>query len=323
MNKDEKKPEETVSADDETVSDDGANAPSFLWSVLSRSRITAQRLACQCLKNPQVVGKHQIAFAKEVVKIMAGQSELAPEKQDKRFRNGAWKKNPVYRRLLQGYLAVTQEIDTFIDDLGLGRTDAEQLRFLASQITDALAPTNIYLGNPEAMKRAFETGGKSMVKGLKNLLEDIAKNRGMPTQVDKDAFKLGENIAVSSGAVVFRNEMLELIQYAPKTEKVYQRPLFILPPHTNKYYIYDISPGKSLVEYYVAQGIQVFAVSWRDPKDEHRHWGLDAYVQALEQAMDAACQITGSKNVNLLGACSGGLTATALVGHLVAKHNST
>jgi len=278
-----------------------------------------QNLACQCLKHPVLLGKHQLAFTKELIKAVVGRSDVAPAKGDKRFRDGSWNKNPVYRVLKQGYLTLVQEIDAWIGDLDLDRTEAEQLRFVTGQITDALAPTNILLGNPEAVKRIIETGGGSMVKGLKNLLRDIIENRGMPTQVDKDAFKLGENIACSPGAVVFRNEMLEVIRYKPTTKTVHEKPLILIPPHTNKYYIFDISPDKSLIEFQVANGFQVFAVSWRDPKDEHSRWGLEDYMQALEQAIDAACRITGSNNANIVGACTGGLTITVLVAHLAMR----
>jgi polyhydroxyalkanoate synthase len=141
----------------------------------------------------------------------------------------------------------------------------------------------------------------------------------MPAQVDKRAFKVGENLACSPGQVVFRSEVLELIQYSPSTPTVHQRPLVIIPPQINKYYILDLAKGRSLVEFAVAQGFQVFAVSWRNPTPAQREWGFDAYVGALCEATDAAREITGDDQVNVVGVCAGGITTAVLLGHLAAR----
>jgi polyhydroxyalkanoate synthase len=196
--------------------------------------------------------------------------------------------------------------------------DRSRARFVVSILGDALSPTNTLL-NPLALKELFNTGGSSIVKGLGHLLDDLLHNDGLPSQVNKQAFEVGRSLAATPGAVVFRNELLELIQYKPMSEKQYLRPLLIVPPQINKYYIFDLSPDKSFVQYALKNGLQVFVVSWRNPTKAHREWGLSSYVQAAEEAIDVCRAITASKDVNLLGACAGGLTIAALQGHLQAK----
>jgi len=299
---------ETKESDQDHKDDEASDGLTNLGSTFS-----------SLLKTPLLLGVHQMGLAKEIVKALGGISDLAPDKGDNRFRDTVWETNPVYRVLLQSYLAWKREIAFLIDDMELDPANTERLKFLAQWITDAMAPTNTLLGNPEAVRKAFDTGGMSLVKGLKNLLKDMAKNRGMPLQVDKKAFKLGENIATSPGNVVFRNEILEIIQYMPTTEEVHKRPVLMVPPHNNKYYIYDISPSKSLVKFCVGNGFQVFVASWRCAATGQKDWALDSYVQALEQAIDAACQITGSKDINIMSGCSGSFSVAALAGHLAAR----
>ncbi len=195
----------------------------------------------------------------------------------------------------------------------------ERAQFVVSLWTQALSPSNTLIGNPAALKRAVDTGGGSLVKGLRNMLRDLARNKGMPSQVDMDAFELGRNLALSPGAVVFSNPVLELIQYAPSTETVHARPQLIVPPQINKFYFFDLSPGRSIVEHLVNKGLQVFAISWRNPTKAERDWDMDTYVAALIEAIDAVREITGSDDVNLHGACSGAMTMAALMGHLAAK----
>jgi polyhydroxyalkanoate synthase len=279
----------------------------------------AQLLANQALMQSWALGEHQMALSQEFFKAMTGCSELTPAKGDKRFSDSTWESNPFYRALMQEYLAWQREMDAWIDDMGLDRINTERLRFVAGLLSDACAPTNTLAGNPAAIKKAFETGGMSLTEGLKNLIDDMANNGGMPSQVNKDAFKVGENLANTPGSVVFRNELLELIQYAPTTDQVHKRPLFIVPPQINKFYIHDLSPGRSMVEFAVAQGFQVFIVSWRNPTKEQGEWGLDSYIAALDEAVDVTCQITGGKDVNIHGTCAGGITTAILLGHWAAR----
>ncbi|WP_348273053.1 alpha/beta fold hydrolase, partial [Pseudomonas aeruginosa] len=155
-----------------------------------------------------------------------------------------------------------------------------------------------------------------LLNGVRHLLEDLVHNGGMPSQVNKTAFEIGRNLATTQGAVVFRNEVLELIQYKPLGERQYAKPLLIVPPQINKYYIFDLSPEKSFVQYALKNNLQVFVISWRNPDAQHREWGLSTYVEALDQAIEVSREITGSRSVNLAGACAGGLTVAALLGHL-------
>jgi polyhydroxyalkanoate synthase subunit PhaC len=185
--------------------------------------------------------------------------------------------------------------------------------------TQALAPSNTLAGNPAALKRALDTGGMSLLRGMRHMLHDATRNSGMPTQVDVSAFEVGRNLAATPGAVVFRNPVLELIQYAPATGTVHARPQLIVPPQINKFYVFDLAPGRSMVGHLLGQGMQVFAVSWRNPSPAQRDWDMDIYVAALVEAIAAIAEITGSPDVNLHGACSGAMTMAALMGHLAAR----
>jgi polyhydroxyalkanoate synthase len=263
--------------------------------------------------------KHLKNFSGEVVKIVQNKSELAPDPKDKRFLDPAFRSNPFYRAGMQYYLAVRQGVGHWMDDLDFDDGERARASFVTNMILDSVSPTNSLIGNPSALKKAFETGGGSLIKGLKNAYEDITQNDGIVSQVDKRPFKIGENIATTRGAVVHRTEMMELIQYAPTTEQVHGVPLLIIPPQINKAYVNDLSPEKSIIRFLTSSGIQPFMVSWRNPTAEHRDWGLADYVDALIEAIDVICQITRSRTVNISGACSGGITAATLLSKLAAE----
>jgi polyhydroxyalkanoate synthase len=212
-----------------------------------------------------------------------------------------------------------QSLGAFIDDADLDKKDADRARFVLGLFTDTVAPSNTLLGNPAAMKQMYETGGASLVKGLTHMLEDLANNGGLPSQVNMKAFQVGKDLALSPGAVVFKNEVLELIQYQPTTPQVYGRPLLLVPPQVNKFYVMDLSPGKSIMRYLVANGQQVFAISWRNPTPEQREWGFETYDQAILEAIEAVRAITASLDVNVVGSCLGGMTLATLLGHLAAR----
>jgi polyhydroxyalkanoate synthase subunit PhaC len=273
----------------------------------------------QAIKQPPLVLKHYTNFLLEMGRVVTGQSTVEPDAKDKRFTDEMWKTNPFYRALLQSYLTWQQSLGAFIDDADLGKKDAERARFVLSLYVDALAPSNTLLGNPAAMKKMYETGGASLVRGLTHMLEDLANNGGLPSQVDMKAFQVGKDLATTPGAVVFKNEVLELIQFKPTTQEVYGRPLLVVPPQVNKYYVMDLSPNKSLVRYLVANGLQVFTISWRNPTPEQREWGFETYDLAVLEAIDVVRAITGSQDVNILGACLGGMTLATLLGHLAAR----
>ncbi|SDO32984.1 class II poly(R)-hydroxyalkanoic acid synthase [Pseudomonas jinjuensis] len=279
---------------------------------------TVRLLALQGVRQPLHSARHLAALGKQMGKVMLGDSELQPNPQDARFQDPSWRLNPLYRRTLQGYLAWQQQLLAWIDESDLDKDDRARSRFLLSQFTDAMSPSNS-LANPLAVKELFNTGGKSLFKGMRHLLGDLRHNGGMPSQVDRNAFEVGRNLAATPGAVVFRNDVLELIQYKPLGEYLHARPLLVVPPQINKYYIFDLSPEKSFVQYALKNNIQLFIVSWRNPDARHREWGLSTYVKAVDQAIEACRSISGSRSVNLLGACSGGLTMAALQGHLQAR----
>lgn len=262
--------------------------------------------------------KHLKNFSGEVVRIVQNKSELAPDPKDKRFLDPAFRSNPFYRAGMQYYLAVRQGVGHWMDDLDFDDGERARASFVTNMILDSVSPTNSLIGNPSALKKAFETGGGSLIRGLKNAYEDITQNDGIVSQVDKRPFKIGENIATAPGAVVHRTEMMELIQYAPATEQVHGVPLLIIPPQINKAYVNDLSPEKSIIRFLTGSGIQPFMVSWRNPTAEHRDWGLADYVDALIEAINVICQITKSKTVNISGACSGGITAATLLSKLAA-----
>lgn len=259
------------------------------------------------------------AFVRELGAIAVGRSERKPPASDRRFADAAFRDHPLYRRLMQGYLAWRDALLGLVDEILGNGERAARTRFVLSLVLDGLAPTNLLPGNPAALKRAFETSGSSLRRGLRQLVDDLVGNGGLPSQVDRRPFRVGENLAVTPGQVVFRDDVLELIQYAPSTGEVYQRPIVFVPPQINKYYVLDLSPGRSLVEHALAQGFQVFVVSWRNPTPAQRDWGLDRYLASLKQATEVACEVTGSDRLNLLGACAGGITTAALLGHLAAS----
>ena len=269
-------------------------------------------------KQPQVFAKRAAKLAAEQAKIAAGTSEIEPGPKDRRFADEAWTTNPAYKRLAQYYLAFDEQVHGLVDDLDVDEKTRLRSEFLANLITDGVAPTNNLLGNPAALREARRTKGRSLIDGARHAMYDVRHNGGMPSMVDSRPFTPGDTIAATPGSVVFRNEVLEVIQYTPTTAKVHQRPLLVVPPQINKYYILDLAPGRSLVEHLVGEGHQVFAISWRNPGPEHRDWNLDTYVAAIIEATDAAIEITGSRDLNLLGVCAGGITSAGLLGHLAA-----
>jgi polyhydroxyalkanoate synthase subunit PhaC len=286
--------------------------------IRGRDLLTSARMVlAQALKQPFHSTRHIAHFGIELKNVLLGQSELKPEEGDRRFTDPAWSQNPLYRRYLQTYLAWRKELHDWIEHSSLSEQDASRGHFVINLMTEAMAPSNS-MANPAAVKRFFETGGKSLLDGLSHLAKDMVHNGGMPSQVNMDAFEVGKNLATTDGAVVFRNDVLELIQYQPVTESVHERPLLVVPPQINKFYVFDLSPEKSLARFLLRNQVQTFIVSWRNPTKAQREWGLSTYIEALKEAIDVVCAITGSKDVNMLGACSGGLTTASLLGHYAA-----
>ena len=295
------------------------NAQNAITGLRGRDLISTLRsVSRHGLRHPLYTAKHMLALGGQLGRVLLGDTPHQPGPRDERFNDPTWRQNPFYRRGLQAYLSWQKQTSQWIDGSQLSHDDRARAHFLFSLINDALAPSNSLL-NPLAVKELFNTGGLSLLRGLNHLLDDLRHNDGMPRQVNREAFEVGKTLATTPGAVVFRNELLELIQYKPISEKQYARPLLVVPPQVNKFYIFDLSPHNSFVQYMLKNGLQVFMISWRNPDPRHREWGLSSYVQALEEATNACRAISGSRDVNLMGACAGGLTMAALQGHLQAK----
>jgi polyhydroxyalkanoate synthase len=278
---------------------------------------TARIILRQTLRQPIHSLKHVAHLSVELTNVLLGKSPLQPTPEDRRFSDPAWSHNPLYRRYLGVYLAWRKELHDWIGNSNLSPQDISRGHFVITLLTEAMSPTNS-AANPAAVKRFFETGGKSLLDGLSHLAKDLVHNGGMPSQVNMDAFEVGKNLGTSEGAVVFRNDVLELIQYKPATEQVQERPLLVVPPQINKFYVFDLSKEKSLARFCLRSQVQTFIISWRNPTKAQREWGLSTYIEALKEAVDVVRAITGSPDVNMLGACSGGITCTALLGHYAA-----
>jgi polyhydroxyalkanoate synthase len=276
------------------------------------------KLAASLAGRPLTVGRRLGGLAAELTRIAAGTSVLAPPKRDRRFADPAWTANPLLHRIVQGYLAGEQTADQLIGDAALGSRDDKRVRFLADNLAEALSPSNVPLVNPASAKAAIDSGGLSLARGGISLLRDLAAPPRVPEMVDTSPFEVGRNIAVTPGAVVLRTEVLELIQYRPQTGQVREVPLLIVPPTINKYYAMDLAPGRSLVEYLVQGGQQVFVISWRNPDARHADWGLDTYVQAVVSALDAVQRVSGADRAAVIGACAGGIIATVTAAFLAA-----
>ena len=238
----------------------------------------------------------------------------SPGKGDKRFADPAYADNPLYFLLEQQYLLAAQLVTELLDAAGLEAHQDVKARFAAKFIVDALAPTNVLPGNPAAVRAAFDTGGKSVLRGARNMLGDIRHNGGWPSQVDATGFEVGVNMAATPGSVVYRSDLIEVIQYEPQGAKVHAVPLLFCPPWINKYYIMDLAPGKSLIEWAVQHGHTCFAISYRNPDASMRELGFEDYLrQGPLDAVRVVREITGAPEVNVLSVCLGGtLTAIAL-----------
>src|SRR5271155_1285688 len=242
---------------------------------------------------------------------------IAIARGDKRFSDPAYQENSAYFLLAQQYLLFCQYVAELLDTSGVSGTREAKARFTANFLLDALAPTNTLAGNPAAIRRAFDTGGRSVGRGLKNWVHDLRRNGGWPSQVDSSGFEVGVNMAATPGSVVYRSNLIELIQYEPQVEQVHAVPLLFCPPWINKYYIMDLAPGKSLIEWALQHGHTCFAISYRNPDSSMRELGFEDYMfKGPLDAVRVVREITGAHQVNTLSVCLGGtLTALALAHH--------
>ncbi len=263
----------------------------------------------------QYWGQAMTHFMEMQNSVVEGKVPLLPDDDmpdDKRFTNPLWKTHPYFNFVRHQYVLGSEAIRKAVDELeGLEELDKQRVEFFSSQIIDLFSPTNYFATNPDALERAVATEGQSLVAGLENLVRDIEAHGGelLPTLADPSAFQVGGNIGTTEGSVVYRNRMMELIQYAPKTETVHKTPLIIFPPWINKFYILDLKPQNSLIKWLVEQGYTLFVVSWKNPDESYADVGIEDYVQeGYLTAFEQMKQITGEKQVNAVGYCIAGTT---------------
>jgi polyhydroxyalkanoate synthase len=251
-----------------------------------------------------------------------GSSAPSPDTaRDPRFLDPAWSTNRCLRAVRDTYLTAARIADQAVDALPLSPHDRRAARLLVRLATDALSPANLLPGNPTALRKAARTRGRSLVRGATHLLADVRHNHGLPSLVDRQAFTVGRNLATTPGRVVFRNHLMELIQYEPRTATVHSVPLLVSPPWVNKFYLADLTPGRSLVQWATGHGHTVFVISYRNPDASLRHIGYDDYLRhSLVPALAAIRDITGAEEVNLAGACLGGLLGLMLAAWLDDGH---
>jgi polyhydroxyalkanoate synthase len=250
---------------------------------------------------------------------------IAHDPKDKRFADSAWKDNEIFDFIKQSYLLSARYINdvvTGVDDLD--PKTAQKVDFYARQFINALSPSNFTLTNPEVLRRVRETGGENLVRGLNNLLSDLENGRGnlRIKMTDQDAFTVGGNIASSEGKIIFQNELMQLIQYSPTTEQTYKRPVLILPPWINKFYILDLRPKNSWVRYLVNQGHTVFMVSWVNPDETLSEKNFEDYMaEGALTALDVIEKATGQKDINAIGYCLGGTLLASTLAYMAAKND--
>jgi polyhydroxyalkanoate synthase len=284
----------------------------YAGTKFSDINAAAQKMIGLMFQRPDMTYENVSRFWREQFRILTGASDLAPEKGDHRFDDPTWSNNAIYKRWMQSHLAVRKSLEEWVDKLPVEHQEAERIRFTIQLLTDALAPSN-WPSNPAALKRYYATGGFSALRGLRNMIDDLVHNRGMPSMVKRGALKVGEDMGNTPGKVVYRSEVFELIQYTPVTGEVHARPFLMVPPQINKFYFYDLSPKKSLIRFAVESGLQVFTLSWRNPTQEQRDWNFDTYISAIEEAIGVISEITGSPDCNLEGGCVGGTTVVGLL----------
>jgi polyhydroxyalkanoate synthase subunit PhaC len=307
---------------------DIADAASALDLLLSDAALGAARrflpssstlrFALGLARRPATVARRGASLAGELASIAAGRSAIAPGRKDRRFADPAWSSNPLLARIVAAYLASAGTVESLLADAELDWRDNERMRFVLSNLIDAAAPSNNPLLSPVAWKAVIDSGGLSALRGARALLSDLSSPPRVPTMVAPGAFEVGRDLAVTPGTVVARSEICELIHYAPTLPSVFRYPVVIVPPMINKYYITDLAPGRSMIEYLVGQGHQVFGVSWRNPDARHRDWNLDSYGAAIVDALAAARAICEAPKASVLALCSGGIAAAMVAAHLAA-----
>ncbi len=305
-----------------------APGPAFDTALLSAALGMARRpvagretlaLARRLARRPQVAVRPAAGLVAETGRILAGGSGATPWKSDRRYSDQAWRGNPVFRRMAQLHAVAGDALESVVDGANLDPDADYKLQIALSNLVAALSPANFPLSNPASLKAVIDTGGANLVTGARRFYKDMRTPPRLPARSDPDDFELGVDVAASPGAVVLRTELMELIQYGTSTEEVRMEPMLIVPSVVNKFYLTDLAPGRSLVEFAVGRGQQTFSISWRNPGPEQRHLDLDSYIAAIVEALDAVLSITGAERAHTLGVCAGGQLLTIAVAHLAAK----
>jgi polyhydroxyalkanoate synthase len=260
-------------------------------------------------------------------RMMGGEPDpvAEPEQHDRRFTDPAWEENQLFDFVKQSYLLTARWLQATVEGIeGLDDKTAKKVDFYTRQFVDAMAPSNFLMTNPEVLRATLESGGENLVKGLQNLLDDLDRGQGRLDikMTDYEAFEVGVNIALTPGKVVYQNELIQLLQYAPATDKVYKRPLLIIPPWINKFYILDLREKNSFIKWAVDRGHTVFVISWVNPDEELAGAGFDDYMtQGPLAALDAMEKATGEREANVIGYCLGGTLLACTLGYLAAKED--
>ena len=293
-------------------------------------------MTARLMANPARLMQAQIGFWQDYLTLWQNTArrmlgDKAPAvieepKTDRRFKDDAWRENEVFDFIRQSYLLSARFFTNMVQTTeGLEPKTAQKVDFYTRQFVDAMSPSNFLLTNPEVLRRTAETGGENLLKGLSNLLADLERGKGQLRirMTDETKFKVGENIAVTPGKVIFRNDLMELIQYQPTTEKVLKRPLLIIPPWINKFYILDLRPKNSFIRWAVEQGHTVFVVSWVNPDEKLAEKGFDDYMrEGPYAAFDAMEQATGERAFNVIGYCLGGTLLSCTLAHMAARKDT-
>jgi polyhydroxyalkanoate synthase subunit PhaC len=251
--------------------------------------------------------------------IALGSSDIAVDGSDPRFADPAWRDHPLFRRLAQGYLAWARSLDTWLDASRLEGIQRERARFVLNAAKDVLAPANALITNPQALRTLVETRGMSLLRGLGNFIDDVRHNHGYPAVADRRAFHIGREVAASTGSVIYRTPLFELIQYQAKTPSVAPVPLLYVFSQVNRFYLGDLTPDRSLFQRLLDAGIPVFAISWKNPTEAERHWNLETYANGIIDAIEVMRAVTGQPRVHLIGVCAGGIAAAVAAGVLQAR----
>ncbi|WP_153505427.1 PHA/PHB synthase family protein [Cumulibacter manganitolerans] len=262
-------------------------------------------------------------LAGEWLKVALGLSTIELPQKDVFYGDRVWHTHPLFRRLAQAHLAFTEVFESVTSKPDGPWTDQERAAFVRAIVTGAVSPANFLPTNPAALREAIDTRGASLMRGLRNFLVDLGENKGMPSMVDSTPYHVGENLACTPGKVVYREELFEILQYEPQTPDVHARPLLFVPPQVNKFYVLDLAPGRSMVEYAVQNGLSTFMLVWRNPREDpalrHGSWGLELYTEGLLRAIEVVKAISGADDLNAIGLCAGGMTTAFAQSYLAGE----